>query len=100
MEGGVRIMQETKILRKNPDVVTRVIEDETILMPIYKTSDEINCIYTLNESASRMWQMIDGKRTLGEIKQQILNEFDVTPDELEKEMRPLLKDLKEIRAVD
>ncbi|GAG05978.1 unnamed protein product, partial [marine sediment metagenome] len=53
-------MQETVVLRKNPDMVTRVIDDETILLPIYKTSDEINCIYTLNKVASRVWELIDG----------------------------------------
>ena len=92
-------MKEAKVLRKNPDIVTRTIDDETILLPIYKTSDEINCIYTLNKVASRVWQMFDGKRTLGKIKKELLKEFDTTPKELDKKMQKLLKDLKEIKAV-
>lgn len=92
-------MQESKVLRKNPDMVTRVIDDETILLPIYKTSDEISCIYNLNKVASRAWELIDGKRTLSEIKKMVLKEFDTTPKEVDKEMASLLKDLKEIKAV-
>ncbi len=92
-------MQESKVLRKNPDMVTRVIDDETILLPIYKTSDEINCIYNLNKVASKVWEMIDGKRTLAEIKARLLKEFDTTPKEVKKELAGLLKDLKEIKAV-
>ena len=92
-------MQESKVLRKNPDMVTRVIDDETILLPIYKTSDEISCIYNLNKVASRAWELIDGKRTLSEVKKMVLKEFDTTPKELDKEMAGLLKDLKEIKAV-
>lgn len=92
-------MQKTTGLRKNPNMVTRVIDDETILMPIYKTSDEINCIYTLNKVASRIWELIDGKRTLSDLKKQILNEFDTTSEEVDKEMGSFLKDLKEIKAV-
>lgn len=92
-------MKETQALRKNKDMVTRVINDETILLPIYKTSDEINCIYTLNKVASRVWELIDGKRTLGEIKSKVLKEFDTTPKEVDKEMQKLLKDLKEIKAI-
>lgn len=92
-------MEENKILRKNPDMVTRVIEDETILLPIYKTSDEINCIYTLNKVASRVWEIIDGKKSLGKIKKNILEEFETTPKELDKELNKLLKDLKEIKAI-
>ncbi len=92
-------MQGTVVLRKNPDMVTRVIDDETILVPIYKTSDEINCIYTLNKVASRVWEMFDSKKTVGEIKKQILKEFDTTPKEVDREIQKFLKDLKEIKAI-
>ena len=92
-------MQKSKVLRKNKDMVTRVIDDETILLPIYKTSKEINCIYTLNKVASRVWELIDGKRTLGKIKSKVLKEFDTTPQEVDKEMQKFLKDLKEIKAI-
>ena len=92
-------MKETMVLRKNQNMVTRAIDDETILVPIYKTSEEINCIYALNKVASRVWEMFDGKSTLREIKKQLLREFDTTPKEIDKKMQELLKDLKEIKAV-
>ena len=92
-------MDENLVLRKNKDMVTRVIEDEVILLPIYKTSDEINCIYTLNKVGSRLWELIDGKKTLGIIKKQVLKEFDTTPQEAAKEITKFLKDLKAIKAI-
>lgn len=92
-------MKDTSVLKKNPDIVTRTIEDETILMPIYKTSDEINCIYTLNDVGARIWELIDGKRNLGKIKKTLLEEFAASEKELEKELNKFLKDLKEIKAV-
>jgi tRNA uridine 5-carbamoylmethylation protein Kti12 len=92
-------MEKGELLRKSKDVVTRVIDDETILLPIYKTSEEINCIYSLNKVASRIWELIDGKRTLSEIKKKVLKEFDATSEEVDKEMTKLLKDLKEIKAI-
>ena len=92
-------MGENLVLRKNKDMVIRVIDDETILLPIYKTSEEINCIYTLNKVGSRLWELIDGKKKLGEIKKQVLKEFDTTPQEVDKEITRFLKDLKEIKAI-
>lgn len=92
-------MNETVIIRKNKDMVTRIIEDETILMPIYKTSNEINCIYTFNKTASRVWELFDGKRTLAEIKDKLLDKFDTTSEEIDKEMQKLLQELKEIKAI-
>jgi len=92
-------MEKTKVLRKNPDMVTRVIDDETILLPVYKTSDEINCIYTLEKAASYVWDLIDGKRSLAAIKKRILEKFDATQEEVDKQMQKVLKDLKEINAI-
>lgn len=92
-------MPEKLVLQKNPDVVARVIDGETILMPLYKTSGEINCIYTLNKVASCVWGLIDGKRDTFEIKEEVLKQFDATPREADKELRGFLKDLKEIRAI-
>jgi len=87
------------ILRRNKDMVTRVIEDETILLPIYKSSDEINCIYTLNKAASRVWELLDGKRTPAELKAKLLKEFDATAAEVDSELEKLFQELKEIKAV-
>jgi methyltransferase-like protein len=92
-------MNEKQILRKNPDIVTRQVDKETILVPIYKSSVDMNCIYTLNKVASYIWEMIDGKRTLKDIKEIILKKFDTTPKEVNKEMAKFLKDLKQIKAV-
>ena len=88
-------MRDGKIFKKSPKIVVRKIEDETILMPLYSTSEEIDCIYTLNDAAARIWELVDGKRTLGKIKKIFLDEFDVT----EEELADFLKDLEEIRAI-
>jgi len=88
-------MRDGKIFKKNPKIVVRKIEDETILMPLYSTSEEIDCIYTLNDAAARIWELVDGKRTLGKIKKIFLDEFDIT----EEELADFLKDLEEIRAI-
>ena len=88
-------MRDGKIFKKNSKIVVRKIEDETILMPLYSTSEEIDCIYTLNDAAARIWELVDGKRTLGKIKKIFLDEFEVT----EEELADFLKDLEEIRAI-
>ena len=92
-------MQDKEILKKNKNIVSRTIGVETILLPIYKSTEELNCIYTLNKPAARVWELIDGKRDLSRIKKDILNEFDVSAVQLDKLMAGLLKDLKEIKAV-
>ncbi|MDD4909362.1 MAG: PqqD family protein [Candidatus Omnitrophica bacterium] len=92
-------MAADKVLRKNPDIVSRVIEDETILLPIYKKSEEIDCIYTLNEAASFVWSNINGKNSTGQIKKKILKKFGASDDEADKGLNRILKEFKKIRAV-
>lgn len=91
-------MKDGIVLHKNPNMVTRVIDDETILLPLLKSSKEINCIYTLNKSASKVWELINGKRTLGQIKEQVMKIFDVTGQEADKEIYKLLRDFNGINA--
>ena len=80
-------------------MVSRTIEDETILMPLYKTSDEINCIYTLNDVAARIWELIDGKRNLAQIKKKLSEEFEATEKEMDKELNKFLEDLHKVKAI-
>lgn len=92
-------MNDNTVLRKNSNIVSRVIGNETVLLPIYKTSEEINCIYTLNKVASRLWEMLDGKGTILELKKQVLKEFNATPQTADEELSKFLKELKEIKAI-
>lgn len=92
-------MNDKTVLKRNPDFVTRVIEDETILLPVCRTSEEINCIYTLNPSAAKAWNMFDGKRSVGQVRERIVREFETTPAEARTGLAGLLKDLAGIKAL-
>ena len=92
-------MPKKTILRRNPDMVTRVIDDEGILMPVFKSSKDMRCIYTLNKVANRVWELINGKRTVDAIKKTILKEFDATPAEIDRRLEKLIKDLREAKAI-
>lgn len=92
-------MNEKMALKKNSQVVSREIEGEVILVPLYKSSDELSYIYTLNETAAVAWRMIDGKKTLGKIKTLLLNEFEVTEQKIDNQLTEFIKDLKSIKAV-
>lgn len=92
-------MKESCILKKNPDIVSRTIDDEIILMPIYKSSDEINCIYTLNDAGSRIWQLIDGRRSVAKIRTMLFKEFEATEKQMDSELSKFLGELKQIKAI-
>jgi hypothetical protein len=92
-------MKASSVYKKNPDIVTRVFDKETILVPLYKTSKDVDCVYTLSPVASRIWGLLDGRKSCSAIKQILLQEYDVTPEKLEQSLDIFLKDLKSIKAV-
>ncbi len=92
-------MSGKTVLRKNPEIVTRVIAEETILLPVYRTSEEIDSIYTLNSSAAMVWDLIDGKRTVRQLKEAVLKRCEATPEEVDRELDELLNDLRTIKAI-
>ena len=92
-------MDEKKVLKKSPQIVTREIEGEVILLPLYKSSKDLSYIYTLNETAAVAWGLIDGKKTLGQIKTKLMNEFKVSEGKLTKQLNTLMKDLRSIKAI-
>ena len=66
---------------KSPSIVYREIAGESILVPIRNNVGDLESIYTLNETASRVWELIDGDRSLGEIRDAIVDEYEVEAEE-------------------
>lgn len=89
----------TKSFVKDPNIVSRRIAGEVILVPIRKNVGDLESIYTLNEVAARVWELIDGKREVKEIKDKIVEEFAVTPEEAEKDLIELLEKLEKIEGI-
>jgi len=58
------MISETPIYQKNEDLIARQIGDEVILVPIRKESGDLDNIYTLNEVAAFIWNLLDGRTTL------------------------------------
>lgn len=89
-----------KVYKKNQDIVSREIDDELILMPIYKRKKDINEMYTLNETASEMWKLIDGKRSVDDILREMVNTYKASSETIEKDLLEFIKDMKEIKAIE
>jgi len=90
---------KSQILRKSRNIVSRVIGDETVLLPMYKNSDEINCIYTLNKAAAWIWDNIDGKTTVEQLCCRVPKEFDAAETDANRKLLKILGELKSIKAV-
>src|ERR671937_397181 len=88
-----------RILQKAPSIVSRKIADEVILVPISHKVGEIDCLYALNDAGARIWELLDGQRSLKAVRDAIIAEFDVTEQEAEEDLHTLIEQLKEVGAI-
>ena len=92
-------MRMDKIYVKNDDFVQREVAGECILIPVRRQLTDVNNLYVLNETGAALWRRMDGKTPLQAITLDVLNEFDVTQAQLEKDVASLLEDLLSIHAI-
>jgi len=88
-----------KCYQKDSSIVSRMIDNEMILVPIRHNVGDLESIYTLNEVGARIWELIDGERPVKKIKELILEEFEVSPEEVDKDIRDFFKQLEEIGVI-
>ena len=89
-----------KVYRQNPNIVSRTILDETILVPVRQSMSDFESIYTLNETADFAWSLFDGVNDLGKIRDKIIIEYDVDQEEAEADLHELVIHLLEIGAIE
>jgi hypothetical protein len=88
-----------KTYGKNENFVYRRIGDETILVPIKDNVGDMGSIYNLNEVGAFVWEHLDGKQSLSDIKDRIFEEFNVSPDAANNDLSDFIAQLKEIGAL-
>ena len=97
---GELIMQRgDQVFRKNENFVFRQIDDETILVPIKNNVGDMGSIYNLNEVGAYVWEHLDGKKTLSDIKNRITGEFEISPKVAEEDLIEFVDQLEEIEAI-
>jgi len=88
-----------RVFKKSDAMVFRKIGDEYILVPVRQGVGDLESIYTLNETAARIWELLDGTAKGAEIRDKMTQEFDATPEEAEKDLVHHLKELASIQAI-
>jgi hypothetical protein len=79
---------------KKNDCVAREIAGETVIVPIKSRPGDLNSIYTLNELGTMIWKLIDGETSVSQIMEAVCREYDVPPDEAQKDIFAFLTDLE------
>jgi hypothetical protein len=66
-----------KVFRKKEDIISRAIAGEMILVPLRGTLTDMQKIFSLNPVAGFIWEKLDGRKSLRELRDDLLATFDV-----------------------
>jgi hypothetical protein len=88
-----------EVYQKDPSIVSRNVAGEIILVPIRQKVGDLGNIFTLNETAARIWELIDGEITLGQICGYLLDEFEVDALKAQNDLFELVGKLESIGAL-
>lgn len=89
-----------KSYKKNQSVVFRRVSDESILVPIKDNVGDLGFIYNLNDVGTFIWERIDGKRELMDIKKMVVDEFDISPSQAEKDLLEFIAHLEKMSIIE
>ena len=76
------------------DVVARNIEGELIIVPLVAGIGDLEDeLFTLNETGKAIWDRLDGKKTLREVLDDLVAEFEAPAGEIEQDLIGLVGEL-------
>ena len=89
------MLSASSVLAHSQKVVVRKINNENLLVPLTDNIADMDAIYRLNETATFIWEAIDGKRNIRDITLMLTKEFNVDPDEAEKDILSFITEIKD-----
>ena len=73
----------------SPDVASRRLGDEVVLVHL-----KTNRIFSLSPTGARFWELLSDGRTRPEIEAELLDEYDVSREEVSAEIDSLVRMLR------
>jgi hypothetical protein len=81
-------------VRPNPNVLFKRLEDEMVLFHL-----DTDHFYELNGTAARFWELLHAGHDADQVREQMVAEFAVDPDDFANEARALVASLQKERLV-
>jgi hypothetical protein len=89
-----------RTIQRSQNVVSRVVADEAIVVPIRRGAADMDSIFTFNETGTMLWAMIEAKRNAAELAAHLQTEYGLSAEEAAADIEKFLADLSEAGLVD
>src|ERR1700724_601221 len=87
-------------IRRSQAVVSRVVADEAIVVPIRRGAADMDSIYTFNEVGTRLWAMIEENQSAAALAAHLEVEYGLSAEKATADTRQFLADLIDAGLID
>ena len=88
------------VLSKREEIISREIAGETILVPIRGKLVDLQHIFSLNPVGAHVWRELDGKRSLAEVRDSVLEAFEVEHDRASADVQEFVAELVDAELIE
>jgi len=86
-------MDTSLIVRKMEKVISRKIGDDYVLVPVNRKVMHSDSLYAMNGVGGLIWELIDGKRTLGQISEKVVETAPAPVEQVKIDVAHYVADL-------
>jgi hypothetical protein len=87
------IVSSPELYMRSRAVVSRLIGGETLVLPVRSEVGDLTSIYSLNETASTIWEALEKPRSFREICDVIAHKYDICREEAEEDMASFVREI-------
>ncbi len=88
------------VLIPSSDVVARVIDGALIIVPLTSgMGDMEEDLFSMNETGTAIWNMLDGRRTLSDVAEALALQYEAPPGDIERDVAGIAAELLKRRMI-
>lgn len=87
-------------IQRSPNVVSRVVANEAIVVPIRRGAADMDSIFTFNESGSMLWALIEDGRSAADLCARLQAEYGLSAAQAEADTEKVIADLSEAGLIE
>jgi Coenzyme PQQ synthesis protein D (PqqD) len=87
-------------VRRSRNIVSRVVADEAIVVPIRRGAADMDSIYTFNETGTMLWAMIEENRSAADMVRYLELEYGLSPEQAQADMEKFVAELNEAGLIE
>ena len=87
-------------LHRSQSVVSRVVADEAIVVPIRRGAADMDSIFTFNEAGTKLWAMIEANQSASDLAAHLESEYGLTAEKAAADTEQFLAELIDAGLID